>query len=267
MTPTVIILAFLGALIIGLVLGLLGGGGSILTVPVLIYIMGIPVVNAISYSLFIVGVTSLIGFSSFARRGLVAYKTALVFGLPSLVTVYSVRNWMLPAIPDHIAQLGSFEVTKDILLILLFGALMVVASISMIRKRKRVKASSQREFKYVPILIQGVAVGLLAGLVGAGGGFLIIPALVLFCGLGMKTAVGTSLLIISVNSLFGFSADIFHLEIDWKILLPFTLVSIAGIFLGTYLAAKVPNSKLKPAFGWFTLAMGTYIIIENLMHC
>lgn len=266
MTPTVIILAFFGALIIGLVLGLLGGGGSILTVPVLVYILGIQVGNAISYSLFIVGVTSLVGFSSFARRGHVAYKTALIFGIPSIVTVYAVRGWLLPSIPDHIMQLGRMEITKDILLILLFGALMVAASFSMIKKRKKIRTPINNGFKYISILFQGVVVGLLAGLVGAGGGFLIIPALVLFCGLGMKNAVGTSLLIIAVNSLFGFSADLFHMEIDWTLLLPFTLVSVGGIFLGTFFSAKVPGSKLKPAFGWFTLIMGTYIIVENLMH-
>lgn len=277
------ILGYIAALVIGLSLGLIGGGGSILTVPALVYLLGFSPVISTAYSLFIVGLTSLVGSYSFYRKGLVSLRTALVFGLPSIVAVYATRRYIVPAIPDSILNVGGFEVTKGIMLMLLFASLMVFASISMIRQNKKANTSADENtnpeqsgikeqpkestaptFNYGGILAEGAVVGTITGLVGAGGGFLIIPALVLFSKLDMKLAVGTSLLIIAVKSLFGFIGDIYNYEIDWAFLSVFSLLSIVGIFLGSFLSTKIKADKLKRAFGWFVLAMGIYIIGKEL---
>lgn len=277
------ILGYVAALLIGLSLGLIGGGGSILTVPVLVYLIGLSPVISTAYSLFIVGLTSLVGSYKFYKNGLVSLKTAVVFGLPSIVAVYLTRRYIVPAIPQNIFMVGDLMVTKDLLLMLLFAGLMVFASISMIRKKKSPEAPVDENidtapevnrpngyhpaprFNYTGILAEGLIVGTLTGLVGAGGGFLIIPALVLFSKLDMKMAVGTSLLIIAAKSLLGFLGDIFNYEIDWLFLGIFSLISISGIFVGTYLAEKIHAEKLKSAFGWFVLIMGLYIIGKELL--
>ncbi|HKL02169.1 MAG TPA: sulfite exporter TauE/SafE family protein [Cryomorphaceae bacterium] len=265
------ILGFAAALIIGISLGLIGGGGSILTVPVLVYLLGISPVMATAYSLFIVGATSLAGSYSFYKRNLVSLKTALIFGVPSVVMVYITRRYIVPAIPEEIVTIGeSLAVTKGMLLMVLFALLMVFASYSMIKGRKKLPETDSDEvttqkFNYPAIIAEGVVVGLLTGLVGAGGGFLIIPALVIFSKLKMKLAVGTSLLIIAAKSLFGFLGDISNYTIDWKLLLIFTSISIVGIFIGSALSKKVSGDKLKTGFGWFVLLMGIYILIKELL--
>jgi uncharacterized protein len=278
------ILGYVAALVIGLSLGLIGGGGSILTVPALVYLIGLNPVISTAYSLFIVGLTSLVGSYKFYRKGLVNLKTAAVFGIPSIVAVYATRRYIVPAIPDSIFTLAGFEVTKGILLMLLFAGLMVFASVGMIRQNRKPKESltsagadtavhgkdvhtaqpAKQKFNYAGILGEGAVVGTLTGLVGAGGGFLIIPALVLFSKLDMKMAIGTSLLIIAAKSLFGFIGDVYNYEINWAFLAVFSGISISGIFLGSYLSSKIHADKLKTAFGWFVLVMGIYIIVKEL---
>ncbi|WP_347159534.1 sulfite exporter TauE/SafE family protein [Pontibacter chitinilyticus] len=255
------LLGYFAALLIGVSLGLTGSGGSILTVPILVYLIGLSPVIATAYSLFIVGLTSLVGSFSYYKKELISFRTALVFGAPSLVAVVLTRSFLIPAIPEHIATVGPFILTKDLLLLLFFALMMVFASFSMIRKRD---LQPQRGLRYGAVLAQGAAVGLLSGLVGAGGGFLIIPALVLLTGLDMKVAVGTSLFIIAVNSLLGFVGDIFHYRIDWAFLVTFSLLSVAGIFIGTAFSARIQGEKLKVGFGWFVLAMGLYILLREL---
>lgn len=260
------IIGYLASALIGISLGLIGGGGSILTVPVLVYLLGVNAVEATAYSLFIVGSTALVGAYPKYKQGLVNLKTALIFGIPSIIAVYLTRKFLVPSIPTELFTIGGLMITKSILMMLLFAVLMVFASVSMIRDQK--VGSNQKDavqkFNYPMILLEGAIVGILTGLVGAGGGFLIIPALVLFTGLPMKEAVGTSLLIIAAKSLIGFTGDLGHFEMNWNLLLIVSSIAIAGIFLGNYLSLKIDGAKLKKGFGWFVLVMGLYIIAKEL---
>ncbi|MDT0686455.1 sulfite exporter TauE/SafE family protein [Autumnicola psychrophila] len=258
-------LGYLGALVIGIVLGLIGGGGSILTVPVLVYLLAVNPVTATAYSLFVVGTSSLVGAVNFMKKKLVDFRTAIVFSIPAFIAVYSTRKFLVPAIPEQIFTLWGFEVTKSIGIMLFFAIIMVVASISMIRDNGKNKVKGSKvEYNYPLIVIEGIVVGMLTGIVGAGGGFLIIPALVLLAKLPMKKAVATSLLIIAIKSLIGFIGDVQNLDIDWNFLLIFSGLSILGIFIGGYLNKFIDGEKLKKSFGWFVLVMGIYIIWKEL---
>ncbi|MDT0557029.1 sulfite exporter TauE/SafE family protein [Ichthyenterobacterium sp. W332] len=261
------ILAYLGALVVGLVLGLIGGGGSILTVPILVYLLGLNPVIATAYSLFVVGVTSAIGAFQNLRKKLVDIKTAIIFSIPAFMAVYVTRRWLVPAIPDELFSINSFLVSKDIFIMIFFAIIMLLASISMIFSRHKAENELPKiiTYNYPMIAIEGFGVGILTGIVGAGGGFLIIPALVLLAKLPMKKAVGTSLLIIAVKSLIGFLGDVQTLTIDWKFLLTFTSISILGILFGIYLSKLISGKKLKKGFGWFTLIMAIYIIFKELL--
>ena len=264
-------LGYFAAIFIGLALGIMGGGGSILTVPVLVYLMGVSPVLSTAYSLFVVGSTSAVGASGYFRKGLVSLKTAIVFLLPSLLAVSVVRRVLLPAIPPVLFTAGGLVFTKDLLVLLAFAVLMVGAATSMIRRPAASEAGSEKlpinqNFNYPLILAFGLVVGTLTGFVGAGGGFLIIPALVLGARLPMKLAVGTSLVIIALNSLIGFTGDLSAgTPIAWPFLLGFLAFALGGIVLGTYLARFIPGARLRPAFGWFTLAMGTFMLTKELL--
>lgn len=260
------ILGYVAAVLIGVALGLIGGGGSILTVPALVYLFSIPPVLATAYSLFIVGATSVVGSFSYFKKGLINIKTAIVFGIPSLLSVYFTRAYIVPAIPEVVFEMNNFTVNKSMLLMLVFALLMVFASYSMIKSPpKELEISKEKQrFNYPLILLEGAIVGMLTGLVGAGGGFLIIPALVILSKLPMKEAVGTSLAIISAKSLIGFLGEKTGSAIDWPLLLSITSLAILGILIGTLLSKKINGNKLKPAFGWFVLFMGIYIIVKEM---
>lgn len=260
------IAGYIASLLIGISLGLIGGGGSILTVPVLVYLFGVAAVPATAYSLFIVGTTSLVGSWQKFRQNEVNIKTAIIFGIPSIAAVYITRAYIVPAIPVTIFTVGSFTLTKSLLLMILFAVLMVFASVSMIRNKKvgPQEANGKQKFNYPLILVEGAVVGVLTGLVGAGGGFLIIPALVLLTRLPMKQAVGTSLLIIAAKSLIGFTGDLGNYEMDWTTILIVTSLAIIGIFIGNKYSKKVSGDSLKKGFGWFVLVMGIYIIVKEL---
>jgi uncharacterized protein len=260
------IMGYIASVLIGVSLGLIGGGGSILTVPVLVYLFGIGPVPATAYSLFIVGSTSLIGVFPKYRQGLVNLKTALIFGAPAIAAVYATRAFLVPFIPEELFTINGSAITKAMLMMVLFAMLMVFAAISMIREKPQINGNGngEQKFNYPVILLEGIVVGVLTGLVGAGGGFLIIPALVLFSKLPMKQAVGTSLLIIAAKSLIGFLGDLSHYQMDWKLLFVVASLAVAGIFAGNWLSHKIHGEKLKKAFGWFVLAMGTYIIVKEL---
>lgn len=261
----VLILKFLLASLVGLSLGIIGGGGSILTVPILVYAFGVKPELSTSYSLFIVGLTTLIGSVSYYRNNLISVRTAITFVLPSILSIFVTRRFLMPVIPDVLLRNESFHITKDILIMVVFAVLMVSAAISMIRSKNTELPQQSKDAGNVWfIMIEGVIVGALAGFVGAGGGFLIIPALVLFANMPMKKAIGTSLLIISINSLLGFSGDVVAgVAIDWKFLGLFSVFTVSGILLGSKLAGKISPRKLKPAFGWFVLLMGVYILYRE----
>lgn len=251
----------------GLSLGLIGGGGSILTVPILVYLFSVDAVLATAYSLFVVGLTSLIGSFSHMRLGNIHWRTAIVFGIPSIISVYLTRAYVVPAIPDPVFHLGNAAVSKAHAILLLFAVIMLLASYSMIRKRVVMEnEEAEPRYNYPLILLEGIVVGAVTGLVGAGGGFLIIPALVLLAKLPMKQAVGTSLIIIAAKSLIGFTGDLKGNQvIDWRFLLIFSLIAMVGIIAGSMLSRNISNEKLKPAFGWFVLVMGVYIIAKEVM--
>lgn len=260
------IIGFTASIFIGVSLGLIGGGGSILTLPVMVYLLHISPVISTAYSLFVVGTTSLVGSASFMQKKLVNYRAALVFAIPSFTTVFLTRKFLVPAIPNPLISLSGFEISKNVGIMVFFALIMLAASYSMIKSKKQEDESddSTLKFNYPMIALEGGLVGILTGIVGAGGGFLIIPALVLFARLPMKMAVGTSLLIIAAKSLIGFLGDLSNLNVDWSFLLPFTALSVVGIFVGTYLSKFIPGEKLKKAFGWFVLVMGIYIISKEV---
>lgn len=259
-----VILGYVAALFIGLSLGLIGGGGSILTVPVMVYLFGISPLIATSYSLCIVGTTSLVGAYKNYQKRLINFRTAIYFGSSSIATVFFTRKMIIPKIPKALFSLGSFIVTEAMVTMVIFALLMLAASFSMIRSKKiepKLEAFKTRVWK---IILLGIAIGFVTGMLGAGGGFLIIPAIVLIMKLPMKKAVGTSLLIIAVNSLIGFIADLGHFFLDWKLLLEITCIAIVGMLIGSTFSSKIEAEKLKKGFGWFVLTMGIFILIKEL---
>ncbi|MGD9328892.1 MAG: sulfite exporter TauE/SafE family protein [Cyclobacteriaceae bacterium] len=331
-----LIAGFIAAIIIGFTLGLIGGGGSILTVPVLVYMLHINPVLATAYSLFVVGVSSTVGAFNYMKKGLLNYKTAIIFAVPSFIAVFLTRKFLVPAIPEQLFSIGKLDITTEVLFILIlilamifvsllslnrifqgnkkhiktfllvtpaaimvflvrqflipripdnlivignftlsrdmgimlfFALIMLLAGLSMIRKNKSGENDKEPTgiiYNYPMIVVEGAVIGTITGIVGAGGGFLIIPALVLLARLPMKMAIGTSLLIIAVKSLAGFLGDLSNQSIDWVFLLSFTGLAIIGIFIGTYLSRFIDNQKLKKGFGWFVIIMSVYIIMKEL---
>jgi uncharacterized protein len=256
-------LGYFASVFIGVLLGLLGGGGSILSIPILVYLFRIDAVLASAYSLFIVGATSLAGAIPKYRDQLVNIKTGFLFGIPSVISIFITRRWVVPEIPVVIFESDSFTLSKRLLLLGVFALLMILASFSMIKGRK--EATYQPQGMRIPLtILEGLLIGFLSGLVGAGGGFLIIPALVFLTKLPMKTASGTSLLIIATNSLIGFTGDLLTTKMDWGFLLPITFIAIVGVHFGNLLVKRFSNVALRKAFGWLVLAMGCGILSNEM---
>lgn len=255
---------YLASVIIGLSLGLIGGGGSILTIPILVYLFKIDPKLATSYSLFIVGITALSGCFSHYRMGNLKIKSALYFGIPSVFSILVIREVIILKIPTILFTVNNFQVTKDFLIMIVFAVLMMAASFSLITQNKTQISSKQPN--YPQLILMGSIIGTITGFLGAGGGFLIIPALLFFANLPMKQAVGTSLLIICINSSIGFLGDLYiGTPINYPLLINISIMAFIGMLIGSQLSKKIDGEKLKPAFGWFILVMGIYIILKELL--
>ncbi len=259
MEPHLIVIALALAALVGVSLGLLGGGGSILTVPILTYVLGMPPREAIAASLFIVGVTSAVSAITHARAGRVRWKIGVIFGLAGMVGAFGG------------GILGGF--IPGAVLMVLFAIMMIVTAIAMIRGRKQrgknlgaaeTSEHAEPQLPLVRILFDGFVVGLATGLVGAGGGFLIVPALNLLGGLTMAVAVATSLLVITMKSFAGLAGYLFSVQLNWPIVLAFTGVAVAGSFVGVKLAGRIPEKALRKGFGFFVLVMGAFVLVQEV---
>lgn len=260
------IIGYILAVFVGITLGLIGSGGSILSVPILVYVVGIEPVLATAYSLFIVGTTALVGGFQKAKQKLVDFKKVLLFGIPTVIAVFITRRLIVPTIPDLVFSTNNFVLPKSVLIMLVFAIVMVFASIRMIKPIKEESLDTTSQLNYFSIMVNGLLIGFVAGFVGAGGGFLIIPALLFLAKTPMKIAIGTSLFIVATQSLIGFLGDIRPNQIiDWQFLTLFTGFSIVGVFIGNQLSKLVSGENLKTGFGWFVLAMGIYIIGKELL--
>jgi uncharacterized membrane protein YfcA len=257
------IFGYVLAIFIGIILGLLGGGGSILSIPILVYFFNIEPVLASAYSLFIVGITSFVGAVPKYKEHLVSVEAGLLFGVPSIMSIFATRKWIIPAIPDIIFQTESFALTKRIFILGFFALLMITASISMIAGKKVIEPGPDPKIGLT--ILQGILIGFLTGLVGAGGGFLIIPALVFLTGLPFKTAVGTSLFVIAINALSGFLGDVFNYAMSWPFLLSITALATLGIFIGNGLTRRITSLNLRKMFGWFVLMVALGILSRELL--
>jgi uncharacterized membrane protein YfcA len=264
---------FLIALIIGVSLGLLGSGGSILTVPVLVYLFRLNPVTGTAYSLFIVGATSLAGLLVHLRRSPVQWGPAVAFALPSLTGVYLVRGHVIHALPPSLTLPGAVEIPRDTFIMALFAAVMAAAGAAMLHRRPAgvgaadgmAPGSPTHRARLARIAVSGLAVGALTGFVGAGGGFLIVPVLVMMAGLPMKAAVGDSLAIITAQSFLGFAADWRFMEgIDWGFLAGFSALSIAGAVVGGLLGRRLDGARLRSGFGAFLLLLATAILVKEI---
>lgn len=260
-----LIIGYILAILVGISLGLMGSGGSILTLPIFVYLFHVSALQAIDYSLFIIGITAFIGSVQHLKSRNIDFKTAVIFGLPSLLSVYITRRFIVPAIPHEIRIYADISINKSMFMMLIFAMVMLCSAYSMIRKSDRIAV--RKSPSLWTLFILGIFVGLLTGLVGAGGGFLIIPSFVLIMGMSMKKAIGTSLFIIAINSLIGFGTDFHNYpKLDWTLLIIFSLITIIGLFIGTIISSKIDGTRLKVGFGWFILAMGVFIILSELIH-
>jgi uncharacterized membrane protein YfcA len=256
------IIGYLVSLLIGISLGLIGSGGSILAVPILVYLFKVTPENATTHSLFIVGITSSIASFRHHRLGNLKLREALIFAAPSLVTLLLTRKYLLPAIPDVIFNVGSFTLTKHILIMVVFSILMIAAAVSMIRRKETTETGIASPFR---LAIIGLIVGVITGFLGAGGGFLIVPALLFYGKMDLRFAIATSLFIITVNSLIGFLGDVVNqVQFDKILLAKVSGAAIVGMFIGMAISKRIDGKKMKPLFGWFILLMGVFIIIKEL---
>ena len=260
------IIGYSMALAIGVSLGLIGGGGSILAVPVLAYSFLLDEKVATAYSLFVVGVGALIGGLKQNQNNHVDWRTAVVFGAPAVVGVWLIRHFVIPALPDVLFDINGFNLTRRMGMFGLFVVLMVLAAYSMLSDKKIKSGTGSVKYNYPLVLVEGLVVGGITGFVGAGGGFLIIPALVVLANLDIKKAIGTSLIIIAFKSILGFMlGDALSMSIDWGFLLLFTGITITGIFLGVHLGRFVNGKKLKKGFGYFIILMAIFIFIMEFI--
>jgi uncharacterized membrane protein YfcA len=249
---------------IGLSLGLIGAGGSILTIPVFVYILKKDPVSSSVYSMFVVGVSSMAGSIQSIFNKLVDFRAVLAFGIPSVIGVFIARKTIFPAIPDELFSIGSFTLSKSMLFMLCLSLLMLLAARRMLKPSIKDRQVDNEERQVtIPLLFRGLLVGMVTGLLGIGGGFLIVPALYLLVNLPVKKAIGTALLIITINSLFSFLNSYESTQIEWLLLVKFSLGAVLGIIIGTRLSRKIRGEYLKKTFGWVILGMSFYIVYKQ----
>ncbi len=259
------LLGYIASFFIGLILGTLGSGGSILSIPILVYLFSLDVVAATGYSLFIVGITSVAGAAQRYRVDGVNMRVIGLFGMPSLVAIFATRKWFVPSLPEVIVETPTLVISRRLLILGLFALLMIVAALLMIVKKRNPRMAPRSE-KPILLALQGSIIGFLSGLIGAGGGFLIVPALVFLANIPFKSAVGTTLVLIAMNSLIGFLGDLLNYPIDWALLLSLSAIAVLGIFAGNYFSRRVPSNQLKLSFGWVTLVMGIGILLKECFY-
>lgn len=254
------------ALFIGITLGLVGSGGSILTVPVFVYALGVDPNIATTYSLLAIAVSSSIGsIRNFALKR-VKMNELVLFGVPSVITVYLTRQFLLPLVPDEF-NIGNWVIHQNTVLMLIFAVLMFISGYRMIKAAQLLEFDATRKYPRYVMILQGAMLGFITGGVGAGGGFLIIPALVNFYGMPIMYAVATSLAIISFNSFFGLAGDLEKLHLfDWSILVPYTLILIVGMFTGFYVNKYFRGEQLKKGLGYLILAIGCFILVQEFIR-
>jgi uncharacterized membrane protein YfcA len=260
------ILGYIAAIGIGLSLGLVGAGGSILTVPVLVYLFGIDPNLATAYSLVIIAATTSIGAFKNYQKQLVSFPVAFSFGLSSMLTVFLIRHFILPTIPDTLFSAQGLVLQKSTATMLVFALLMLVAAYFMIRSQSTTQKPTNAPASVLKLLLYGIGAGFITGFLGAGGGFVLIPALVLVVQLPMKKAVGTSLLIIALNSLVGIAGDWGHVQLDWIFASSLIALALLGLFIGVVLSSKLPDTLLKKYFGWFVFCMGLVVMLSELYN-
>ncbi|MDM1295458.1 sulfite exporter TauE/SafE family protein [Sphingobacterium sp. N143] len=265
---SIFIIGFILAVLVGLSMGLMGSGGSILTLPIFVYLFHIEPQYALDYSLFSIGILALIGSIRPLKKNEINLKTTAIFLVPSLFSVYLTKRYLLAAIPEQF-NLAGVEISRNHTIMLLFSAVIIISASAMVTQRKQVKtvAVIMNSVQIAKITLVGFLVGIMTGLVGAGGGFIIVPALVLLIGIPLKQAIATSLFIIGLNASFGLVANYQLMEhINWPILILFTLITLIGLQIGSKWKERLDTIKLKGIFGYFLLGIGTLILISEIFQ-
>lgn len=258
------IFGYIGLIAIGMVLAMIGGGGSLLSVPILVYIFSLDVVTASSYSLFIVGITSLLGAWLKQKDQRVDMRSGIIFIACSVIAIFCTRRWIMPSIPDHVFTYDNTTLTKRALILGVFALLAITSSLTILLKRNH--NSAERVESRLSLLVPvGFSTGILVGFVGAGGGFIILPSLSFFARLPFKIAIGTTLLVIGINSLLGFAGDVLSYEINWTFLLMITALPVAGMLIGDNFSKRIPVQRLRDTFGWVMLTMALAILVTEFV--
>lgn len=262
------LLKFSSALLVGFTMGLLGGGGSILTIPIFVYLFAINPIAATGYSLLVVGFTASIGaFRNFQKKT-IDFKVGLLFGLPTMIGTYITRRYFLPAMPNDLLTIGDFTLSKSLFIMVLFATIMLAAAFSMIRSGRKQELPLEnltKPIKKGQTILSGSVIGVVTGFIGAGGGFIMVPALALLANLPMRKAIGTSLFIITLKSFIGFLGDLQVTSVNWVFIGIFTIMSMIGILIGVKVAQYVKARNLKSIFGWFILVVGLYVIYQEFI--
>jgi hypothetical protein len=248
---------------VGFLLGMMGAGGSILSVPILVYLFSLDVVVASSYSLFIVGSTSVVGTALKHHDHFIDIPAAVQLGVPSVLATFCTRKWLVCSLPDILFTYGSIPITRRALLLSVFAMVVIISSLMVIHSRQSTSDESTSRPYPLALILAGLGVGFLSGLAGVGGGFLILPALMLFAGLSFNVAAGSALPIIAMNSLVGFLGGAYSHSVNWLFLASISMLATLGIFIGDLFASRFSPNTLKRIFGWSALVLGIWILVKE----